>query len=418
MYLRRKTEAGGEPRLVHTVRGVGYVLRATGRQPRVTGRSGRLPALPLRSRLALLVAAAVAVAVAAVRDGLLVHRAREADTTSSTSRCAATTASTPASIVDQVSSPGSDSPADRARAATRFDADRPGRRPATARAASSLGRARCEVDGRRHGGGRARADRAVHTVDAASTATGTDYRVLTTRPCEGTGRRGVAWPARSPRSTESPLNDLALILAPRRRRRRLGARRGRALASPAPGCAPSTGSPRPSSTSPAPRTSSVRIPVEGRGRDRPAVALLQLDDRRARLLPGPAAAADRGRRARAAHPADLAAHQHRTARAQRGDGPADPARGPQGAAGLGEGADDANWPRSSATCRSCPGPTRRRAVPACRSSRCTRSSRRALERARLRGPELTITARAGALVRARRSRPRWSARWSTCWTTR
>ncbi|QLH23262.1 response regulator transcription factor [Streptomyces sp. Rer75] len=27
MYLRRKTEAGGEPRVVHTVRGVGYVLR-------------------------------------------------------------------------------------------------------------------------------------------------------------------------------------------------------------------------------------------------------------------------------------------------------------------------------------------------------------------------------------------------------
>ncbi|MCX4661140.1 response regulator transcription factor [Streptomyces uncialis] len=30
MYLRRKTEAGGEPRLVHTVRGVGYVLRPGG----------------------------------------------------------------------------------------------------------------------------------------------------------------------------------------------------------------------------------------------------------------------------------------------------------------------------------------------------------------------------------------------------
>ncbi|MEU6986794.1 MULTISPECIES: response regulator transcription factor [unclassified Streptomyces] len=30
MYLRRKTEAGGEPRLVHTVRGVGYVLRGGG----------------------------------------------------------------------------------------------------------------------------------------------------------------------------------------------------------------------------------------------------------------------------------------------------------------------------------------------------------------------------------------------------
>jgi two-component system response regulator MprA len=26
-YIRRKTEAGGEPRLIHTVRGVGYVLR-------------------------------------------------------------------------------------------------------------------------------------------------------------------------------------------------------------------------------------------------------------------------------------------------------------------------------------------------------------------------------------------------------
>ncbi len=26
-YLRRKTEAGGEPRLIHTVRGVGFVLR-------------------------------------------------------------------------------------------------------------------------------------------------------------------------------------------------------------------------------------------------------------------------------------------------------------------------------------------------------------------------------------------------------
>ena len=30
-YLRRKTEAAGEPRLVHTVRGVGYVLRSSAR---------------------------------------------------------------------------------------------------------------------------------------------------------------------------------------------------------------------------------------------------------------------------------------------------------------------------------------------------------------------------------------------------
>lgn len=32
-YLRRKTEAGGRPRLVHTVRGVGFVLRASGSGP-------------------------------------------------------------------------------------------------------------------------------------------------------------------------------------------------------------------------------------------------------------------------------------------------------------------------------------------------------------------------------------------------
>ena len=29
-YLRRKLEAGGEPRMIHTVRGVGYTLRASG----------------------------------------------------------------------------------------------------------------------------------------------------------------------------------------------------------------------------------------------------------------------------------------------------------------------------------------------------------------------------------------------------
>ncbi|WP_326796621.1 response regulator transcription factor [Streptomyces sp. NBC_01808] len=38
MYLRRKTEAGGAPRLVHTVRGVGYVLRAPEGDARSGGR--------------------------------------------------------------------------------------------------------------------------------------------------------------------------------------------------------------------------------------------------------------------------------------------------------------------------------------------------------------------------------------------
>ena len=38
-YLRRKTEAGGASRLVHTVRGVGYVLRSDG-EPRAEGDPG------------------------------------------------------------------------------------------------------------------------------------------------------------------------------------------------------------------------------------------------------------------------------------------------------------------------------------------------------------------------------------------
>ncbi|MEU6813144.1 response regulator transcription factor [Streptomyces sp. NPDC046831] len=36
-YLRRKLEAGGRPRMVHTVRGVGFVLRADRQTPRIEG---------------------------------------------------------------------------------------------------------------------------------------------------------------------------------------------------------------------------------------------------------------------------------------------------------------------------------------------------------------------------------------------
>jgi DNA-binding response OmpR family regulator len=32
-YLRKKIDAGREPKLIHTVRGVGYVLRAESREP-------------------------------------------------------------------------------------------------------------------------------------------------------------------------------------------------------------------------------------------------------------------------------------------------------------------------------------------------------------------------------------------------
>ena len=60
-YLRRKTEAGGEPRLVQTVRGVGYVLRKV--RSAACRMAGAGPCT-FRRRLTLAGAAAVAVAVA------------------------------------------------------------------------------------------------------------------------------------------------------------------------------------------------------------------------------------------------------------------------------------------------------------------------------------------------------------------
>ena len=56
-YLRRKTEVGDEPRLLHTVRGVGYVLRTR--------------AMSFRRRITLVSAAAVAIAV--VLASLLIY---------------------------------------------------------------------------------------------------------------------------------------------------------------------------------------------------------------------------------------------------------------------------------------------------------------------------------------------------------
>ena len=52
--LRRKLEAGGEPRLLHTIRGAGYVLRARTAGRRVHGATGgsrsagASPAVPRR----------------------------------------------------------------------------------------------------------------------------------------------------------------------------------------------------------------------------------------------------------------------------------------------------------------------------------------------------------------------------------
>ena len=61
-YLRRKTEASGLPRLLQTVRGVGYVLPA-----QLMGRLHSLAAgVSLRARLTLIAALAVAIAVAGI----------------------------------------------------------------------------------------------------------------------------------------------------------------------------------------------------------------------------------------------------------------------------------------------------------------------------------------------------------------
>ena len=133
----------------------------------------------------------------------------------------------------------------------------------------------------------------------------------------------------------------------------------------------------------------VRIPVEGedeiarlsRSFNSMTAALASSRDRQA--------AADRGRRARAAYAADLAAYEHRAARPQRGDRPGRSrptdrkallasvkAQMTELAALIGDlqelSRPDAGQPRAR-----------------CRWSPCTRSSRRRWRRARLRGPELT-----------------------------
>ena len=76
MYLRRKTEAGGEPRLVHTVRGVGYVLRPAGGGASERDRTAvSCDAAPLAAGDAGGDAVAVAVAAAAVACWFVVRGA-------------------------------------------------------------------------------------------------------------------------------------------------------------------------------------------------------------------------------------------------------------------------------------------------------------------------------------------------------
>ena len=73
-YLRRKTEVGEEPRLLHTVRGVGYVLRDA--------------AMSFRRRITLVSAAAVAIAV--VLASLLTYVLTSTSCTARSTRSCAT----------------------------------------------------------------------------------------------------------------------------------------------------------------------------------------------------------------------------------------------------------------------------------------------------------------------------------------
>ena len=297
-YLRRKTEEGGEPRLLHTVRGVGYVLARLMRS------------LPLRRRMTIAVAVAVAVAVAlaaavayiAVRDELR----GEVDRALRTSSSSASAARAPRPAVRA-------RPPRFRRAAggpRRADAVHPGAStPATRvavigteRGAAARRRPRARGRGRRR---------------ARATSPTRDVRRAPTCACS-TGRRLDGGPSRV------QLGPLAR--ARRRRARAAAARSWRSSASAASRSrSRSGGSSRATSSRRSPRVTEAarhiaatedlgrRIEVETHDEVGELAAALQRDARHARALGRRPAPARRRRLARAAHADHQPAHEHRGA---------------------------------------------------------------------------------------------------------
>ena len=294
-YLRRKTEAGGKPRLIQTVRGVGYALREAMSFRRAGSRS--------------CAAAAVALAVVA--------RVGASSTSSSATSCAA-------QVDDDACSARRADPSRRRPPELGTDRDGVPRRPArlhsaalssrsstptaasTARPASGV---RCRsTDAHARRGSRGERTRSSATprstarTSACSRPSGAGCRA----PDRAAARRGrprrshrirlVPDPDRGRRHRASPLRSGLLV--------------ARAALAPVRRLTETTE--RVTET----RDLSQRIEVDGRGRARPARRELQHDARRARGLEPRPAAARRRRLARAAHAAHEPADEHRGPRAR------------------------------------------------------------------------------------------------------
>ena len=295
-YLRRKTEAEGEPRLIHTVRGVGTSSKSHER-PQPLGRFRYRRSLASRVILLTTFAVGLSVAIVALAAYLTVRHQLQSTLDESLHRRAYR--GRRATSLDQLTvhrHPGVD--ARRRRHQVGYiaadGAPRRPRDPASDRSRS----ARPEL---------AVAQGSEHYSCRTLTAGGGDYRVAAVPR----HRRLALVVAQSLESNEHTLDKLGLVmfLFGARRRDRRGARRlGGGPQRPAPR-APADRRRR------GHRPHRAARPDRGRGqrRDRPAGPRVQRDARRAVRLARPAAPAGRRRRPRAAHPADLAAHQPRPA---------------------------------------------------------------------------------------------------------
>ena len=298
-YLRRKTEAGGEPRLLHTVRGVGYILRdamTLRRRATLVVRGAR--SAP-RSLLASLVAyLALRGAAARGRSTTAARAGRDRRT----GRAAAPSGSGPRL-------PAPRPPRRRSRPAT------PRSSPPTARAAPAATTPRSRSPVRSATSPRPRGDAAPYLSDRTPTA-------CTCASSRCRARRRGAAPAR-PLAGRASTSSLERLAARARAARRSAARRSPRCwprCSRARVMAPIADAHRGRRAHRARRGDlGRRIAAARRGRGRPAGGALQRDARprceRAPLArPAPARG---GRLARAAHPGDQPAHQRRGARRRR-----------------------------------------------------------------------------------------------------